>query len=294
LVARIGTYVVRVNGVIETCSNTSDSRFKKDHRDRKLKLPEFKAWLRAFKSTIPKYHADVEEKAKESIHALHDIKSLIGSILKTAEELVFDQSGDSIDDKIANTPEELQTIYHSCEVVRSLLQCTDVLVNPEVVVFGKPLERSVHGIFYKLIKVHEKRAQNSGINFRLWNSNNRAKLYSSFLLIPQILIDNAIKHSERNSEIHIKLYDKPSGEIKVDFSSCGDLVPESEQDRIFERSYRGTNAKTTGSGLGLYVAQLVAEGNGFSISYKAEPYSQSSKRGFNHFTFIIPQSAPTQ
>ena len=77
------------------------------------------------------------------------------------------------------------------------------------------------------------------------------------------------------------------------FTSYGYLVPEIERERIFQRGFRGSNVKAKGSGLGLYIAQLVAKANGFEITYKVKPTGiLGNNKGYNHFMFTIPISAP--
>ena len=50
--------------------------------------------------------------------------------------------------------------------------------------------------------------------------------------------------------------------------NAGPRIAESERDRIFERFYRGTEARRTapGSGLGLYVARKIARAHGGDLT----------------------------
>jgi len=102
-VVKIGDLVIRINGVVEANTSTAPNKFKKDQRDRKLKLPELEEWLRAFCAIRPEYEKHVEAKAKDAVHALHDIKSLIASVLNTAEQCILGQNGISMDEKIEST-----------------------------------------------------------------------------------------------------------------------------------------------------------------------------------------------
>jgi len=294
VVVKIGDSLIRINGVIEVGTNTAPKIFRKKQINRKLKLPELERWISTFCIIRPEFEKYVDIKAKESVHALHDIKSLIGSILTTAENYIIEQKGTTIDEKIETSPEHMQTIYHSCEILQSLLQITDILTNPAVAQYGTPRAFSVHGVILKLIKIHENRALSHNKKLILrGRSVNKVRLYNSFIIIPHILIDNAIKHADRDTDIRVWLGDKENGEIKIDFSSFGLLVPEEERDLIFQRGVRGSNARAKGSGLGLYIAQLVVKANGFLITYKATPRGiLGNERGHNHFIFTVPASAP--
>ncbi len=293
VVVKIEESLIRINGVIEVSTNKASKIFKKEQISRKLKPPELERWLNAFSAIRPEYERYVDEKAKEAVHALHDIKSLIGSVLTTAEQCISEQKGKTIDEKIEASPPHIQTIYHSCEILQSLLQITDILTNPAVAQYGTPWAFSVHGVILKLIKIHENKAllQNKKLTLR-GHSINKVSLYNSFIIIPHILLDNAIKHSDRDTEIRVWMEDKDNGEIKIDFSSFGSLVPETERDFIFQRGVRGSNVRAKGSGLGLYIAQLVAKANGFEISYRAKPTGILGDKGYNHFIFTVPASAP--
>lgn len=293
-VVQIDESLIRINGVIEASTNKAPPKFKREQKSRKLKPPELERWISAFYNVYPEYIKHVELKAKEAVHALHDIKSLIGSVLTTAEQYINEQNGKTIDEKIEASPTHIQTIYHSCEILQSLLQITDILTNPAVAQFGTPWSLSVHGVILKLIKIHENRAlsQNKKLILR-GHSVNNVKLYSSFIIIPHILIDNAIKHADRDTDIRVWIRDKDNGEIKVDFSSFGRLVPENERELIFHRGVRGSNVRAKGSGLGLYIAQLVAKANGFQVIYSAKPTGILGRsKGYNHFIFTVPVSAP--
>ena len=292
VVFRMWDFVVRINGVVEASTNTAPKSFKKQNASRKLKLNHLNGWLQALDRVDPLYADALEAKAKDAIHALHDIKSLIGSILTTAELYIDEQDGRSISEKIEKSPEHLQTIYHSCEILQSLLQITDILTNPAVAKYDKPRPVSVHKIILKLVKIHQNRADSvrRRIHFR-GESYNQVMLHGSFILIPHILIDNAIKHADPASDIVITIRDWKAGDISVKCSSFGELVPEEERSLIFNRAFRGSNARAKGSGLGLYIAQLVAEANGFTLSYKGTRRGVlGANKGNNDFTFVVPQS----
>jgi two-component system, OmpR family, sensor histidine kinase KdpD len=86
------------------------------------------------------------------------------------------------------------------------------------------------------------------------------------------LLDNACKYSLPGSEIAIAM-DSQGGRILIRVTNSGSFIPESEQQRIFERFYRGEQARqfTTGSGLGLYVARKIALAHGGDLVLEVEP-----------------------
>ena len=139
-----------------------------------------------------------------------------------------------------------------------------------------------------LVRVYESRARDRGIDLRLSGpSFNDVPMLSSFIVVPVVLIDNAIKHSKPGTEIVVYVSDSPRNDgVYVEISSIGDVVPDDERDHLFERGFRGSNARLRGSGLGLSVAEHVANANGFSIEYQAG-WSDRHETGTNKFCFEI-------
>ncbi len=77
------------------------------------------------------------------------------------------------------------------------------------------------------------------------------------------LLDNAVKYSLPDSEIKVEI--EARGEmVHARVSNSGSSIAAAEQQRIFERFYRGAEARrfTSGSGLGLYVARKIALAHG--------------------------------
>lgn len=90
-------------------------------------------------------------------------------------------------------------------------------------------------------------------DFKLWhNPKWTAEAMSN-------LLDNAIKYSPQNGSIRITL-SRLDLYTKIMISDEGIGIPESEYNLIFKRFYRGRNAgQQEGSGLGLYLAQLIVQ-----------------------------------
>jgi len=81
------------------------------------------------------------------------------------------------------------------------------------------------------------------------------------------LLDNACKYSRPESEITVSV--ESVGETAVvRVWNCGSSIPSGERVNIFERFYRGVEARrlAPGSGLGLYVARKIAIAHGGTIA----------------------------
>ena len=79
--------------------------------------------------------------------------------------------------------------------------------------------------------------------------------------IVSTLTDNAIKHTEAQKEVVVELK-KEKNEIILEVKNMGDLIPEKEREKIFERFYRidkSRNRNEKRYGLGLAIAKSTIE-----------------------------------
>lgn len=89
------------------------------------------------------------------------------------------------------------------------------------------------------------------------------------------LIENACKYSQPGSEVTIGI-ERDNDSVAVRITNSGSTIPAEEKDLIFDRFYRGTQARrsTSGTGLGLYVARKIALAHGGTLDLVAnEPAS---------------------
>ena len=78
------------------------------------------------------------------------------------------------------------------------------------------------------------------------------------------LIDNAVKHSPQGAAVTVRGA-RENGEAVVHVRDAGSGLPGGAQTRLFRRFYRGENAQRDGAGLGLAIAQAIAQAHGGSI-----------------------------
>lgn len=86
------------------------------------------------------------------------------------------------------------------------------------------------------------------------------------------VLDNAVKYSPSHSEVTINLQVRDNQAVTVIVQDRGPGISEEDQGRIFERFFRGQNARaeTEGSGLGLAIARKAVELHGGLISVQSE------------------------
>ncbi|WP_452229136.1 sensor histidine kinase [Lacinutrix sp. MEBiC02404] len=84
------------------------------------------------------------------------------------------------------------------------------------------------------------------------------------------LISNAIKYSERDQEINIKIAIKKEL-ISIEISDHGIGIPIEDQNNMFQRFYRANNASNIeGTGLGLNIVKQYTELMGGTINFKSK------------------------
>lgn len=96
--------------------------------------------------------------------------------------------------------------------------------------------------------------------------------------IISIILDNAIKHTEKNNKIIVDVK-KEKSDIKIEIKNQGEPIPPEEQEKIFERFYRVDKSRNRNEkryGLGLSIAKEIVEK--YNGTIKA-----SSKDGFTSF-----------
>lgn len=97
-----------------------------------------------------------------------------------------------------------------------------------------------------------------------------------------ILIDNAIKHGEKSSEIKVELLTERD-DIIINVINKGDEIPKEECEKIFERFYRQDKSRNRSSGrygLGLAIAKNIVTNHNGKIT-------ASSKDGYTTFKVIL-------
>ena len=100
------------------------------------------------------------------------------------------------------------------------------------------------------------------------------------------LLTNAIKYSRHGSEIQL-IITKNENELISRITDKGYGVPESEQKKMFDKFFRGTNIvqqETDGTGLGLYLAKMIVQ------SWEGRIWFESQENKGTTFWFTLPLS----
>jgi PAS domain S-box-containing protein len=84
------------------------------------------------------------------------------------------------------------------------------------------------------------------------------------------LVDNAVKYGPKGQRVALRS-DCSGGELRVEGEDQGPGIPDTELPLVFERFYRLAGVEQPGSGLGLSIAQTIAEAHGGRIEAESQP-----------------------
>jgi signal transduction histidine kinase len=128
-------------------------------------------------------------------------------------------------------------------------------------------------------------AENSGIHIKAGYLPEECRVYmdrNKILRVLTNLTHNAIKYSEKGSEVELRL-DTSNGHIIVEIEDHGKGIPEEDIPLIFEKFYQSKATRGhSGIGLGLAISKSIVEAHGGRI------YAKSSIGKGSIFSFTLP------
>jgi two-component system phosphate regulon sensor histidine kinase PhoR len=146
---------------------------------------------------------------------------------------------------------------------------------------------SIPQLVKKELEAHRYQIQNAGFDFDADIGSDIPDTLADPHAISMALsnlLDNSLKYSGERKEILVQVR-QVNGSIALSVADKGLGIPETEQHKIFDKFYRGSNAgatQTRGSGIGLSITKLVAELHGGDVQVQSQPGQGST------FTLAIP------
>jgi two-component system sensor histidine kinase KdpD len=95
------------------------------------------------------------------------------------------------------------------------------------------------------------------------------------------LLENAAKYTLESAALHISARRKDDV-MEVDIADSGPGIPQGDEERIFEKFYRGAHHRIAGVGLGLPICRGIIGAHGGSVSANNRP------EGGARFRIVLP------
>lgn len=131
-------------------------------------------------------------------------------------------------------------------------------------------------------------AKKKGIELEIDIPDMSLCIYCAVNRLRQVLtevISNAVKYTDGGGSVKVKVIDSQDS-VQFEVSDTGIGIPKSEVSQVFDEFFRGSNAKTQGSGLGLSIAKGVIEASGGRIW--AESPCLETRKGCK-IAFTVPK-----
>ncbi len=209
------------------------------------------------------YVKNMERQKRFITDAGHELKTPITSIATSADIAAMEYEGD---EWIANIQKQTMRLTRLVGELVALSRMDEEVPFPEKNTFSlSDAAWETAEPFAVRAKAEGKSyCQNIGENLTFYGDRN------SIQQLISILLDNAVKYADAAGEIRLDIY-RRRRKICIEVSNTCDLPDTAELDRLFDRFYRVDESRaagTGGTGIGLAMAQAIAETHGGKI--KAE------------------------
>jgi signal transduction histidine kinase len=211
----------------------------------------------------------IEEQQRFVSDASHELKTPLTSLKSAFEVFLRDEKSNLTDAK--------QLVKESISEVDKLQKLSESMLNltgAEVFDKTRKLETvNLGDVITLAVKRVEALAKKKGITIDSDNQKIMVKGVKDELIdIAVILLDNAIKYSDSESQVEIRsARNETQGILEVKDWGMG--IDKNDQEKIFDRFYRADTSRSkeskNGYGLGLAIAKKLAEANKASISVKS-------------------------
>ncbi|MCR5207316.1 MAG: HAMP domain-containing histidine kinase [Eubacterium sp.] len=205
------------------------------------------------------------EKQKQFIaDASHELKTPLSVIMASADALEINPSERKWLDNIKSESERMNKLITA---LLDLAKSESVEENGQRTVssLSKLVEKSV--LAFEGVMFEKGVLLKDDIQDGIMLNMNEMRLQQ----LVSILLDNAVKHSEKGGTVEVTL--KKDKDIILSVINEGEGIPKGEEARIFERFYRADESRNRNEnryGLGLAIAKNICQSHNAQISAKSE------------------------
>lgn len=211
------------------------------------------------------------KKQKEFIaDASHELKTPLAVIIASSDELKSDKKNAKYVENIKYETERMNNL------IKGLLDLSKL---EDGVSIKNYKEENISKVIEKISLTFDSIAFENNINIETNIEDNIMFNCSKEEIekLISIILDNAIKHSYKESTIKLNVYKDKN--INIEISNIGDPITPGDEEKIFERFYRSDKSRNRESnryGLGLAIAKNIVINHGGTI----KAYSKENKTTF--------------
>lgn len=221
----------------------------------------------SFTKAMSSLYEDIADKisrdTSRNLAALHEIRKYNRNIKQSLERWCRNQS--SSDPDLA-APEVVKS-WKLSELMSYQFEILGLIADEGLAHIIPKTRSEIFKVFDKCQRIYRSLAYEKDIAFKIEGDSPVAVVSDkTFPIVATVLIENAIKYSPSNSEIIISIRNHNKDSLKVSIRNQlvkGVQIPTN----IFDKGKRG-DQDSEGSGIGLYLAQMVAKQHNTEIKYR--------------------------
>lgn len=250
-----------------------DKQYKKELRE-KLKYTE----------NQNKILEGENEKIKSIIEStMHELREFSAVITNKCYTLTMQEHRDKAQKDL------IDNIFYMSGMLSARLNFTEIEIDPQAIKNQVSIPAVIYKKFDKTRYLLAHRANEKSIRIEFnGNSHMQMNLKQAFDMVPFVILQNAIKYSPPGYSININFKEEFEDSLSVEITSYGPPLEDEEDQHIFERGFRGKNARTMdGQGLGLHLAKRICDLHAISLTVEQGKWLPIEIGGEKFRNFIV-------
>ncbi len=213
---------------------------------------ELQPLVQALNSLLMKLENSLSAEREFIDHAAHELRTPL-STLKLQAQLIEKAFNNQTEKYLVQ--DLIKSVDRTGRLVGQLLLISR-LSHQEIILGSVNLYQNIHDV----IEAYAGYALDKGVAINFDGPKNLEVMAQAELLQTLLgtILDNSLKYTANEGTVEIKIMPNEK-HIILSISDNGPGIPEDERAYIFDRFYRGRSVSEAGSGLGLSIAQHIAE-----------------------------------
>ncbi len=273
-VACLGGYWVSGRALKPVDAITSAARsITVENLSRRLPVPstgdEIQRLSQAWNDVLERLEGAVGRIRQFTADASHELRGPLAIIRATAElALHRERSAEQYRKSLAQIQSEAERMTELAESLLALAR-SDAAAS-------MPLDRvDLNEVVRQVGEQTAPVAASKGVELRIETEGKGAVVAANAPALRRLLfalVDNALKHTPDHGAVTVSCSEQ-NGNVVLAVEDTGEGIPPESLPHVFERFYRVDTARTrgTGAGLGLAIAQSIAEAHGSKIAVQSAP-----------------------